>query len=363
MSDVDDLLREFRADVPEPAEGAEERILERARRAQPQPQPAVAVAPQPSPAQPRRRSLAHPRRRSLAHARLRSLAQPRRRSPRWRWVLLPVAAATAVSLVVALAPSRDATNGVPTLLERAEAAISSPNRIIELSTTIRSVFSGSGAVNPHRTIKMRQWTLAGEGRATQFRILISEGPLDKPPTDEDSTTMTDRTGHVIDTRSWTPLFVRARDNYDYPNGGGRGQLEIGLPRGILQGPLTLVDRLRDAYRSGHLKPIGRTASGDLRFRLDLGSTGCARWEFVLDAHTLLPRRFVSTEGSKPCGAGKPTSREVWTIGEARSLPATTSNRRLLAIGDWPTARTVQERPHGASKPIDRVPPVPKLDER
>ena len=43
---------------------------------------------------------------------------------------------------------------------------------------------GSGAVNPHRTINMRQWTLAGAGRAGNPH-LISEGPFDKPPTDED----------------------------------------------------------------------------------------------------------------------------------------------------------------------------------
>ena len=86
-------------------------------------------------------------------------------------------------------------------------------------------------------------------------------------------------------------------------------------------------------------------------------------ELVLDARSLLPRRFVESSGKGPCGAAaKPTSREVWTIGEARSLPATPANRKLLAIGDWPTARTVRWVSRGRSTPIERVPPVPKLDE-
>jgi len=42
--------------------------------------------------------------------------------------------------------------------------------------------------------------------------------------------------------------------------------------------------------------------------------------------------------------------------------ATAANRRLLEIGNWPTARTLQERAHGDPKPIQRVPPFPSLDE-
>jgi hypothetical protein len=353
MSNVDDLLREFRAAVPGPADGAEERILERARGAVVEPPPAeVRRAPRwPS---------------ALRRAAVPAEVRRAPRSPRWpsalRRAAVPVALAAAACLVIALAPSRDANDGGPTLLERAEAAIASPSRIVELSTIVRSV-SNTGAINPHRTINMRQWTLAGAGSAMQFRILISEGPLDKPPTDEDSTTITDRTGRIIDQRSWQPLFVKARDNYDYPGGGGRGQLQIGLPGRRLAGPLTLVDQLREAYRSHKLKPVGRTAGGDLRFRLQAGDTSCTRWDYVLDAQTLLPRRMEITTTSKPCGSGgRLIEREVSTI-DARSLPATSANRPLLAIGDWPTARTVQDVPKGASKPLDHVPPVPKLDER
>ncbi len=332
MSDVDDLLRDFRAEAPGPAEGAAERILARARAPEPRPETATA-------------------------------APARRRSPWLRWAVLPLGAAAAAILVIAFAPGRDGSGGGPTLLERAEAAISSTNRIVELSTTVRTDSGGTGAINPHRTIKMRQWTLAGAGRAMQYRVLITEGPLDKPPTDEDSTILTDRTGRIVDQRTWKPLFVRARDNYDYPRGGGRGELEIGRAGEVLRTTPTLVDRLREAYRSDEIKPIGRTASGDLRFRLDFGGNGCSRMEFVLDARTLLPRTIVNTSDDKPCGASRvPMSRETSTIGEARSLPATAANRRLLEIGDWPTVRTLQETPSGDPKPIDRVPPVPKLDE-
>jgi hypothetical protein len=98
--------------------------------------------------------------------------------------------------------------------------------------------------------------------------------------------------------------------------------------------------------------------------MQVGKTTCTRWAYVLDAQTLLPRRMEITSFATPCGSGgKPLQREVSTIGEARSLPATAANRRLLQIGDWPTARTVQERPHRDPKPIDRVPPVAQLDER
>ncbi|HEV7806200.1 MAG TPA: hypothetical protein VGO80_10295 [Solirubrobacteraceae bacterium] len=280
-------------------------------------------------------------------------------------MVLPIAVAAAVTLVLAIAPTGRNNGGAPSLLQRAEAAITAPNRIVALSINVRSTTNSSGVVNPHRTIRMRQWTLAGAARAMQMRILISEGPLDRPPTDEDSTLLTDRTGRVIDQRSWTPIFVRARDNYDYPRGGGRGVLEIGGPLRRLEAPFTLVDRLRDAYRNGQLQPTGRTADGDVRLRLDLGSpSSCQRTDVVLESKTLLPRRVTTTSGPKPCGTGgRPTTREVSTISIARSLPATASNRRLLAIGGWPTARTVQWAAHGAPKTIERVPAVPELDER
>lgn len=336
MSSIDDLLREFRADAPGPAEGAAERILERASRA--------AAQPEPDP-----------------------VPQPPHRRPRWsrtlRWALVPVTAAAVASVAIAIAPTQDATHA-PSLLERAEAAIAPAHRIVALSIKVRSTTSQAQVVNPNRTISMRQWTLAGAGRAISTRILISEGPLDRPPTDEDSTMRTNRNGDVIDQRSWTPLFVRARDNYDYPQGGGRGELEIGGPATELQGPLTLVERLRDAYRDKQLEPTGRTADGDLRFRSESGdANACSSMEFVLDAKTLLPRRIELASGPKPCAAGAPpANREIMTIGDAQSLPATAANRQLLAIGDWPTARTVKWAPHGEPKPLDRVPPVPELDE-
>ncbi len=348
MSNVEDLVREFRADQPGPAEGAAERILERARRAQAPPAEAASSAHD-APASAERAARPGPRR--------------PRRWLRLRWALPAVAAGLAVSLVVALVPIREGSDA-PTLLERAEAAIVRAHRIVDLTITVRSTTTGDGVVNPNRTIKMRQWTLAGAGRAGQTRILISEGPLDKAPTDEDSTVLTDRTGRIVDERSWTPLFVRARDNYDYPNGGGRGELEIGGPGGIGGGPVTLVDRLLDAYRSGDLKPSGRTARGDLRFTIAFGDSNvCTRMALVLDARSLLPRRFVESSGTGPCGSGAPPiSREVWTIGEARSLPATPANRKLLEIGDWPTERTVRWVSRGRSTPLKSVPPVPKLDE-
>jgi hypothetical protein len=345
MSNIDDLLREFRADVPDPADGAAERILERARRAHAHARGAgepLSPPPTPAPAAPRRP----------------------RRSRKLRWALVPVGVAAAVSAAIALAP-QDSTHA-PTLLERAEAAIVPPNRIVMFAIDVRSTTTAGGVVNPNRTIGMRQWTLAGADRAMAMRILISEGPLDKPPTDEDSTFITGRDGRIVDQRSWRPLFVKARDNYDYPDGGGRGELEIGGPVRQAPEPLTFVDRMRDAYRSGRLKPTGRTAGGDLRFTMTLTAADddtCHRSEYVLDAKTLLPRRIETTSGSQPCSAGAaPVNREVTTISDARSLPATAANRRLLQVGDWPTTRILQWQPKGKPTPIDEAPPVPKLDE-
>lgn len=333
MSDVDDLLREFRADLPGPAEGASERIVQRAAAAGAQPM-SGAPAPRRRPARP------------------------------LRWAALAAGVAAAATLIVAIAPTRDGS-GAPTLLERAEAAIAPPHRIIELAMQVRSTTNVPGAVNPHRTINMREWTLRGAGRAVAHRILITEGPFDKSPTDEDSTMTTNRAGRIVDARSWNPLFVRARDNYDYPNGGGRGELEISRPSGGLQGgAATVAERLRDRFRSGRLTPPEHTAGGGLRFTYEIGDAGaCSRGELVLDAQTLLPRRMVETQTMRACSAGgRPSSREVWTISVAKSLPATTANRRLLEIGDWPTARIVRDAAHGEPTPLHQAPRVPRLDE-
>ena len=336
MNEIDDLLRSLRADVPGPAEGAHERILERARRAQAE---AVGGGGAPPP--------------------------PRRRTVRWgRWAAASVAAAGAATLSLALIPTRGGGGSrAPGLLERAEAAITPPKQIMAFSIRVRSV-SDNGAINPRRTIRMRQWTLAGAGRALQMRVLITEGPLDRPPTDEDTTMLLDRTGRVVDQRQWTPLFVRARDDDDYPEGGGRGEIEVGGPKGPPGAPLTLVEQLREDYRHHRLRPAGHTAAGleRLRGRLQLGPQ-CWRTTVDLDPRTLLPRRVERTVSLGPCDAGGPrTEHEVWTIDEPQSLPASASNRRLLRIGDWPTTRVVRWVPNGAPKPIDRVPPVPPLDE-
>lgn len=346
MNNIDDLLREFRADVPEPPEDAAHRIMARARGAHSN-----------GDAQPQR--------------------SPQTRSTRGRlrrWAAVPVAGAVAASILLAVAPWREGA-GTPTLLERAEAAITPANRIVSLSLQIHSTTTAAGVVNPNQTIRMRQWTLAGAERAMLSRMLITEGPLQRPPTDEDTTVLTDRHGRIVDQRSWTPLFVRARDNYNYPSGGGRGQLEIGGPPGVVAGGVSIVQQLRDAYRRGRLRLRGRTADGHLRFTGTIiapggtvlssdDSTGCTNTEFILDARTLFPRRLVTTTKRPPCRPGARTlAREVWTISQVRSLRATPTNRRLLQIGPWPTDRIVRWTGRGKPTPIDDAPPVPPLDER
>src|SRR4051812_7492772 len=98
MNGIDDLLRDFRAEVLGPADGAHERIFERARRAHAQPA-----------------------------ARTRQRRRDRDSRWRWhwrlRWAVVPLAVAATVSLVVAPAPvgeeAGDGSRAAPGLLARA----------------------------------------------------------------------------------------------------------------------------------------------------------------------------------------------------------------------------------------------------
>lgn len=88
---------------------------------------------------------------------------------------------------------------------------------------------------------MRQWSLAGAGDATQARALITEVSLEQPPTDEDTTTLLDRTGRIVETRSRAPVGT-----------GRRGRLE-------------LVELPRHRKDPG-LRPAGHTPDGALVLR-------------------------------------------------------------------------------------------------
>ncbi|MEY2513136.1 MAG: hypothetical protein QOJ89_494, partial [bacterium] len=289
-------------------------------------------------------------------------------------MLLSVAVAGAVTLVLAIAPTGSKTGGASSLLQRAEAAITAPNRIVALSINVRSTTNASGVVNPHRTIRMRQWTLAGAARAMQMRILISEGPLARPSTDEDSALLSDRTGRVVDQRSWTPIFVRARDNYDYPRGGGRGVLEIGGPVRRLDRPRTLVD--------GWSRPTA-AASCSRSVARPMATCGCASTSALPAAASARTsswsQRRSYRAGSRPPAAprraepgdGRPRARSRRSAPPARCRPPRRTGdcwrsaigRRRAPCGGLLTAshsppNACRPSPHSTSvdrKPVDRSP--------
>lgn len=297
-------------------------------------------------------------------------ARRRRASRLGVMAVLPIV--TAVSVIVALAPTPDDGEGGPAtafLPERAEAAIAPVQRILELTTHVE--YSSTESAAPLRpAVNVKQWSLAGAGDATQARALITEGSLERPPTDEDTTTLLDRAGRIVEMRSWTPIGT-----------GRRGRLElVELPRHLQDaGPEPLTRALRRSYEQRLLRPAGRTPDGALMLRGRLYGFPCERTEVLLDPRTFIPRRIETvtqaTPRPAPCRGDAPVRREVQTITSARVLPATPENRRLLQIGDWPVTTTgrlrITERPvpnsrrvtpHSEFTPLERLPPPPSLDE-
>jgi hypothetical protein len=329
MTDPADLLRGFRADVADPAPGAADRIAVRVR---------ADAAP--------RRSF---RRRPV------------------RLAAIAVGAAAAATAAVALWPEDEVHDGgapsAGTLLARAEAAVAPEQRIVALSLRVRRTHNQPN-VDPGETIQWREWSLAGAGRAMLMHLFISSKPPDRPPDDEDSTVLTDRGGRVVDQRSWTPR--------------AGGELMVGGPpqRAGDPGIPSVTNLLRLAYQHQRLRPAGRADDGAWRLRGSLYGDECNRTEVVLDPRTFIPRRLenvtigrpVVKRGQRPCEPGDPvTGREVWTVESVRYLPATDANRRLLRIGDWPVASAVRwagtdKRGLPKREPLERVPPVPPLDE-
>jgi hypothetical protein len=251
--------------------------------------------------------------------------------------VLPLAAA--VGLAGALIPGGGDDGGdgsgsgslAALLPARAEAAIAPRERILELT------ISTNGS-------RMREWSLAGADRAMQVRRLITDGPFDEPPTDEDSTSLTDRDGRIVDTRGW---FSRGP--------GATGELQRYDPSGRDLGEAsTIVGMLRQAYDHDLLDPAGTTRSGERRLRGTLTGSACERTTVVLDRDSFVPRsvEIVYRHDESRCPNEPPgDAREQITITHARTLPATARNRRLLEIGDWPVKASQHE-----------LPPPPPLDE-
>jgi hypothetical protein len=291
----------------------------------------------------------------------------RRRTRRVATLSLPVVAG--IFLAVALAPTGGTDHGPAVsavLPQRAEAAISPPNQILQL--TIRLERTWSGQAGTDEVVRKRQWTLTGTGRALLARALITEGAFEQPPTDEDTTTVIDRDGEIVDMRSWTPTGT-----------GARGRLELLESRlGERVDSQTLAASLLIAYERRLLRPAGTTPDGKLRLVGKLYPDQCSHAEVLLDRHTFIPRTIETVSRSMrrdgTCRDDAPALRETQTI-TARTLPTTAANRRLLQIGDWPVAsrgrlRLVERRvPHSQARtvhtdftPLARLPMPPPLDE-
>jgi hypothetical protein len=343
MPEIDDLLREFRADVPSPAPGAAERIAARAH---------AAVHGQQAPAAVRARTR-------------------RSRTPiRARLGVLAAGIATAVTLVVALSPGGGDGAGPSggTLLDRAEAAVTPREQILALTIHLRETTSSPSVVpeDREREIRMREYVLAGAWDALQARLLITEGSWTDPPTDEDSTMLLDRDGRFVEDRYWTPTGGAGRGDSGLLRGkNGLLSLSTKLPRPVPNDlDPTLTGMLRNAYERGKLRPVGTHDGDDVLLRGHLMDGGCGHTAVWLDPHTFIPRRIEVAVGkvdvhSHKCDPEPPVERSVWTI-ESQQIDTNDRNRRLLEIGNWPTARYEID-----GRQVDRndVPPQPPLDEQ
>jgi hypothetical protein len=343
MPELDDLLREFRAEVPPPAPGAAERIAARAR---------AAVLDQQVPAA------------MSTHSRA-----PRTRI-RARLAVLVAGIAAAVTLVVALSPGGDHGTGASagTLLDRAEAAVTPRQQILALTIRLRETTRDPSVVpeDREREIRMREYVLAGAGDALATRLLITEGSWTTPPTDEDSTMLLDRDGELVEHRSWTPWGNAGRDDSGLARGNnGLLGVDSKLPRPVPSNvDPTLTGVLRDAYERGDLRPVGPRDGDELLLRGHVMDGGCGHTEVWLDPHTFIPRRIEVAVGkvnfrSHKCDPEPPLERELWTI-DSQQLEANDRNRRLLEIGNWPTARYEL---NGKQVGRDELPPRPPLDEQ
>jgi hypothetical protein len=330
--EIDDLLREFRAEVPPPAPGAAERIAARARAAALDHQEPAAVSPR------------------------------SRRSRTWigaRLGVLAAGIAAAATLVVALSPGGgDGAGPSPgTLLDRAEGAVTPRERILALSIRLHTTTSDPSVLpeDREREIRWREYVLAGAGEALQTRALITEGSWTDPPTDEDSAMLLDRDGKLVERRSWTPRRSAA----------GLLSVDTKLPRSVPSDvEPTWTGSLREAYERGALRPVGPRDGDEVALRGHVMDGGCGHTVVWLDPQTFIPRRIEVAVGQvdfqrHTCDPEPPVERQVATI-DSQQLEANNGNRRLLEIGDWPTGRYEL---NGKQVDRDELPPQRPLDEQ
>lgn len=282
MNEIDELLRDLTSDVEDPAPLARTRMR----------------------ADVLRRIAPAPRSRWRRPARLVPLGG------------LAAAAAIAVALVATTG------DGGPSLVQRAEAAVTPPGEIVFITARFGSTPGlAEGVV-------MRDWTLAGRDGSLRMRRFISALPPDRPPDDEDSVVELDAAGRIVKAVSWTPV----------------DRLRLGIERTSQPWANSWAGILRNAYRTGALRDAGREDGVRvLAGRLpggDQGLPGCTSEQRVgLDDASFEPRWLVlitNCEGKAP-----ETDRITFTVDR---LPATPQNLRLLRIGPWPVKEAVRLDP-------------------
>lgn len=257
----------------------------------------------------------------------------RRRSRR----LLPVAAGAVATAGIAAAALflTSGGGGGPSLVDRAEAAVTPAGRIVHIVATYRAGDAGqAGSAGSASAVSMEDWTVAGPGRSLRMRRLITSTPPGTPPDDEDTVITLDADGAIASAASWTPP----------------GRLTIGLPAETVPFATSWAALLAEAYRTGGLKEAGTTADGLLRLRgrvFPAGTqNGCESSEVTLDPATFEPRSLRSRSGCDAADIQLVTI--TFTVDR---LPETSGNEALLRIGSWPVTEAVRTALDGTEVPV------------
>ncbi|MFN8122001.1 MAG: hypothetical protein U0237_06175 [Thermoleophilia bacterium] len=285
MTRTDDLLRDLTSDVDDPTPLAEARIRAEVMRR---------VAPE------QRRAWRRPRR------------------------LVPLGVTGAVAAVAAAALVVNTGGSGPSLVQRAEAAVTPPGEIVAITARFGASEGMSSGV------AMRDWTLAGGDGSLRMRRFISTLPPDRPPDDEDSVVEIDAKGHIVKAVSWTPI----------------DRLSLGIERTSEPWANSWAGILGNAYRTGALHDAGtengvRVLAGQLPNLNEEITPGCTAEQRVgLDGASFEPR-WLATVTTCDGKAPAETARITFTVDR---LPASPENLKLLRIGPWPVREAVRLDP-------------------
>lgn len=255
--------------------------------------------------------------------------------PRWRRParLVPLAGGLAAAAIgAALVVSTG--GGGPSLVQRAEAAVTPPGEIVHIVAGYRGVGDQAGSIEATR---LEDWSLAGEDGSLRMRRFISSGPSTRAPDDEDTVLELDAAGRITRAASWTP----------------DDRISLGFPAETTPYANSWAGLLSKAYRDGRLKDAGTTGDGlrvldgNIDGLQDDDRDGCAPHQRVaLDPASFEPRWM---DLSWRCGAeDEPEVRIEFTVDR---LPATPANLDLLEIGPWPVTTAVRVAPDGSEAPV------------